>query len=143
MKPVAIPRALARLWRRQELCLLVAVLVYAIYWTATGAPPRVANTLISTLFLGNFTMLALESLSFLYCRHQSQQPWAAFLPLLIAVTSVAVTLSTAIVFLVVFSALRGAFWPFLVRSQAWSSRWRLAELKWTQSLKIRRGSGKT
>lgn len=114
MKSVAIPTVVARVLRQQALFFGVAILAHATYWAATGYPPRPATTLIYTFFLGNFTMLVLEKLSFLYCRRQSQKAWGPFLLLLPAVTSVAVTLSTAIVFLVLFPAPRGSFWRFLM-----------------------------
>ena len=114
MKSTAIPRALARLLRQQGPYLLVGFLVYAIYWAATGYAPKVATTLIYTLFLSNFTALSLENLIFPNRRREPQNRWAFFLLLLTAVSAVAVTLSTAIVFLAVTPAPRGSFWHFLM-----------------------------
>ncbi len=114
MKFLANPPAVARLLRQQALFFLVAVLAYAIYWAATGRPPSVATTLTYTFFLGNFTTLVLEKLSFLYCDRQFQQNWGLFLLLLIAVSGMAVTLSTALVFFILSPAPRGSFLPFLM-----------------------------
>lgn len=98
MKSYAISPAVLRFIQRQQLLIVVAVIVYAIFW-AIGQPAPVSVTLIYSLCLGNVTLYLLDRLEFLYWRQtRAQFPWLTYLTLLLAITPLAVVLATTIVF---------------------------------------------
>lgn len=90
--------AVLRFIERQQLLIVVAVIVYAIFW-AIGQPSPVSVTLIYSLCLGNVTLYLLDQLEFLYSQQRRAQfPWPTYLTLLLAITPLAVVLATTIVF---------------------------------------------
>jgi sigma-B regulation protein RsbU (phosphoserine phosphatase) len=100
MKSSSTSRSLLRLLRLQLLYLAIAAGVYAIFWAVTGQGPSLSVTLIYSFFLGNFTMLTMENMWIPRSARESSWYWPLNLVLLLVVTSVAVTLSTLVVFLV-------------------------------------------
>ena len=97
MKSAATSR---RIFRQQALYLAIAAGVYAVFWAATGQAPSLSATLIYSFFLGNFTTLALENVEIPGVTRESSWYWPLNLVLLLAVTAMAVTLATLVVFLV-------------------------------------------
>ncbi|MGC2182103.1 MAG: PP2C family protein-serine/threonine phosphatase [Terriglobales bacterium] len=116
MKGASISRALLELLRRQLLYLAIAAGVYAIFWAATGQVPSLSLTLIYSFFLGNFTTLTMENMWIPRSARESPWYWPLNLIVLLAVTFVAVTLSTLVVFLVSADA-QGDFKHYL--SSGW------------------------
>ena len=111
MKTTSILRSLLRFLRLQLLYLAIAAGVYAIFWAATGQGPSLSATLIYSFFLANATALVLEHTRIPGVTRESSWYWPLNLALLLAVTLVAVTLSTLVVFLV--SGTPGTFRQFL------------------------------
>jgi sigma-B regulation protein RsbU (phosphoserine phosphatase) len=107
----SILRSPLRLFRQQALFLAIAAGVYAIFWAATGQVSSLPTTLIYSFFLGNFTTLVLQNMKIPRVTRESSWYWPLNLVLLLVVTSVAVTLSTIVVFLV--SGMPGEFKHFL------------------------------
>ncbi len=99
MKSESISRSIPEILRLQLLYLAIAAGVYAIFWAVTGQVPSLSTTLIYSFFLGNFTMLTLENRWIPRLARGSSWHWTLKLVLLLAVTSVAVTLSTLVIFL--------------------------------------------
>jgi phosphoserine phosphatase RsbU/P len=102
--------------------LAVALAVVAIFWAITGQAPSLAATFIYSVALANLTALSLESAK-IPCAWRAA-PWSIllYLGLLCLVIPVAVTLATAIVFVVVPpsslpAAPRTSFFAFL--ATAW------------------------
>ncbi|MGZ4731979.1 MAG: PP2C family protein-serine/threonine phosphatase [Terriglobales bacterium] len=117
MSSAPVSRALLRFLRLQLLYLAIAAGVYAIFWAATGQGPSLPVTLIYSFFLGNFTMLTMENMGIPRITRESSWYWPLNLVFLLAVTSVAVTLSTLVVFLVLgtpgdFRHFLAAGWKF-------------------------------
>ncbi len=100
MKSASISKAMPGILRLQLLYLAIAAGVYAIFWAVTGQGPSLSTTLIYSFFLGNFTTLTMEDMWIPRLARESSWYWALKLVLLLAVTCVAVTLSTLVVFLV-------------------------------------------
>ena len=111
MSSAPVSRALLRFLRLQLLYLAIAAGVYAIFWAATGHAPSLPFTLIYSFLLGNFTTLTMESMGIPRVTRESSWYWPLNLVFLLAITSVAVTLSTYVVFLV--SGTPGGFRHFL------------------------------
>ena len=111
MKTTYILRSLLRFLRLQLLYLAIAAGVYAIFWAATGQGPSLSVTLIYSFLLGNLTTLAMEHMGSPGVARESSWYWPLNLALLLAVTSVAVTFSSLVVFLV--SGTPGTFKQFL------------------------------
>jgi len=89
-----------RIFRQQALYLAMAAGVYAVFWAVTGQAPSLSATLIYSFFLGNFTALALQNIQIPGVACKSSWYWPLNLVLLLAVTAIAVTLATLLVFLV-------------------------------------------
>jgi sigma-B regulation protein RsbU (phosphoserine phosphatase) len=111
MKSAANARLPLRIVRQQARYLAIAAGVYAVFWAATGQAPTLSVTLIYSFLLGNFTTLALEQISIPGVTRESSWYWPLNLVLLLAVTAIAVTLATLVVFLV--SGTPGGFQQFL------------------------------
>ena len=111
MKSLSFSRSLLNFLRLQFLYLAIAAGVYAIFWAATGQAPSLSITLIYSFFLGNFTGLVLEHKRIPGITRKSSWYWPLNLVLLLAVTAIAVTLATLVVFLV--SGTPGGFKRFL------------------------------
>src|SRR5438105_15737007 len=88
--------AVLRFIERQQLLIVVAVIVYARF-CAIGQRSPVSVTLIYSLCLGNVTLYLLDQLEFLYSQQRRAQ-WLTYLTLLLAITPLAVILATTIVF---------------------------------------------
>jgi sigma-B regulation protein RsbU (phosphoserine phosphatase) len=95
--------------------LAIAAGVYAIFWAATGQGSSLSTTLIYSFLLGNLTTLVMELIGAPGVAPESPWYWPLNLALLLAVTVVAVTFSTLVVFLV--SGMPGSFKQFL--SSGW------------------------
>ncbi|HET7441331.1 MAG TPA: PP2C family protein-serine/threonine phosphatase [Terriglobales bacterium] len=87
---------LSRAWNRQRILIVVAVLVYAIFW-AIGQPGPIGINLIYSLCLGNVTFSLLEAFEFLY-RGERRFHWIRYLALLLAIAPLAVFLASSIAF---------------------------------------------
>ena len=111
MKSAANTRLPLRIVRQQARYLAIAAGVYAVFWAATGQAPTLSVTLIYSFLLGNFTTLALEQISIPGVTRESSWYWPLNVVLLLAVTAIAVTLATLVVFLV--SGTPGGFQQFL------------------------------
>ncbi len=111
MKSSAISRSPLRIFLQQALYLAIAAGVYAIFWAVTGQAPSLSVTLVYSFFLGNFTTLVLEQMRIPGATRESSWYWPLNLILLLAVTAIAVTLATLVVFLV--SGTPGGFQQFL------------------------------
>ena len=111
MTRASILRSPLRVFRQQAWYLAIAAGVYAIFWAATGQVPSLPTTLIYSFFLGNFTTLVLQNMRIPRVTRESSWYWPLNLVLLLVITSVAVTLSTLVVFLV--SGRPGEFKHFL------------------------------
>ena len=111
MKSASFSRSLLSFLRLQFLYLAIAAGVYAIFWAATGQAPSLSITLIYSFFLGNFTTLVLENMRIPGVTHRSSWYWPVNLVLMLAVTAIAVTLATLVVFLA--SGTPGGFRRFL------------------------------
>lgn len=106
MKVHSISPRLLRWLRQQQLYIAIALAVYAIFWAIEPQRAGLFVTFIYTLLLCNLTVLAQEKLGILYAHRPFAAYWIAYLLLLLAVTPVAVVLSTTVVYLVTFSAPR-------------------------------------
>ena len=113
MKVHSISPGLLRWLRQQQLYIAIALAVYAIFWAIEPQRAGLFVTFIYTLLLCNLTVLAKEKLGILYAHRPFAAYWFAYLLLLLAVTPVAVVLSTTVVYLVTFSAPRPPLLPVL------------------------------
>jgi len=113
MKVHSISPRLLRWLRQQQLYIAIALAVYAIFWAIEPQRAGLFVTFIYTLLLCNLTVLAQEKLGILYAHRPFAAYWIAYLLLLLAVTPVAVVLSTTVVYLVTFSAPRPPLLPVL------------------------------
>src|SRR5262249_14120645 len=119
MKMKSIPAWLPRLIRHQLIYLLIASGVVAIFWAITGQGPSLAATLIYSFVLGNLTVFTLENVRIPCSWSTAPRSIFVYLGLLLLVIPVAVTVATAIVFVLVPPvslppAPRTSFWAFLV-----------------------------
>jgi len=121
MQTVLIFRRLSQFARQQVVYLLLASAIIAVFWAITGEMPELKTTLIYTFVLGNLTALALEGAS-IPCRSRlSSWSWFIYPAVLIVTTIIAVTIATAIVFVVIPPTSfppkpRESFWAFLLAS---------------------------
>lgn len=113
MKVHSISSGLVRWLRQQQLYTAIALAVYAIFWAIEPQRAGLFVTFVYTLLLCNLTVLAKERLGILYAHRPFATYWIAYLLLLLAVTPVAVVLSTTVVYLVTFSAPRPPLLPVL------------------------------
>jgi phosphoserine phosphatase RsbU/P len=98
MKSTAISPSLRRPLQRQQLLVVIAVVIYAMFW-AIGQPAPLSVTLLYSLCLGNFTFYLLDRLEFLHGEKRGAKfPWLTYLILLLALTPLAVFLATTVVF---------------------------------------------
>jgi sigma-B regulation protein RsbU (phosphoserine phosphatase) len=97
MSNSAIPPGLKRFLQQQQLYIAISVAIYAMFW-AIGVPAKFSVTLVFTLFLANFTMLANERLAYLYCGRPWIAYWTIYLSLLFALTVPAVIVAVFIVY---------------------------------------------
>jgi serine phosphatase RsbU (regulator of sigma subunit) len=70
--------------RRQQSYIAIAVAIYAALWAA-DRPAPLSNTLIYTLFLCNFIVIAQDRLGFVYSHRPSLRLWLVYSPFLLAV----------------------------------------------------------
>src|SRR6266576_2875442 len=103
---------LSRFLGRQLFYLAIAVVIYGMFWAIRPENTNLANTLVYTFCLCNLTMLALENLTFLYFQRRPLYFWLVYLALLLALTPVMVTITTAIVFWLMDRP-GGSFWNYL------------------------------
>lgn len=96
-----------RFLRQQQLYVAIAVVIYAIFW-AIGQNVELKIVLIYTLFLGNFTMLIQEQLSFPDGRESLARSWAAYLTALFMLTPAAVASAVALVY--ILRGAQGSLW---------------------------------
>jgi len=116
MKVHSISPGLLRWLRQQQLYIAIALAVYAIFWAIDPQRAGLFVTFVYTLLLCNLTVLAKDRLGILYAHRPFATSWIAYLLLLLAVTPVAVVLSTTVVYLVTFSAPRPPLLPVLKSS---------------------------
>jgi hypothetical protein len=64
-----MPLSLQRFLARQQVLIVVAVVVYAMFW-AIGQMASISITLIYSLGLGNVTLFLMDRLEFLYCEQR-------------------------------------------------------------------------
>jgi phosphoserine phosphatase RsbU/P len=103
---------ISRFLAMQLFYLTVAVVIYGIFWAIRPESANLAITLLYTLLLCNLTMLALDNLSFLYFERGALYFWLTFLTLLLLLTPLMVTITTAIIFWVLDRP-GGSFWSYL------------------------------
>jgi sigma-B regulation protein RsbU (phosphoserine phosphatase) len=106
---------LTQLLGAQFLYLAIAVIIYGIFWAIRPDATNLLITVVYTLCLCNLITFALAPLGFLYFERKPAYYWIVFLALLLAVTPVMVTITTAIVFWLVDRP-GGAFWDYLLTS---------------------------
>lgn len=94
----------------------IAAVIYGIFWAIRPESSNLLVTVVYTLCLSNLTAFTLSSLSSLYAPKPPLQYWYAFLGLLLFLTPVMVTATTALVFWFVDRP-GGRFWPYL--SSGW------------------------
>jgi hypothetical protein len=99
-----------RFLRQQQLYVAIAVAIYAIFW-AISPNVELRIVLIYTLFLGNFTMLIQEQLSFTDPHRSLTRSWAAYLTALFTLTPVGVAAAVALVYLL--RGAQGSLWDQL------------------------------
>lgn len=109
----AIPSALLRWLRQQQLYIGIALAVYAIFWAIQPQRAALLVTLIYSLLLCNLTVLAKDKLGILYAHRPFATYWLTYLLLLLVFTPVAVVLSTTVVYFVTFSLPRPPLLPVL------------------------------
>jgi phosphoserine phosphatase RsbU/P len=115
MKTKIIPPGFARFLREQQLYIVIAVAVYAVFWAIAPTRANAIATLIYSLLLCNFVVLLEVRMERLYDKRPLRFFWIAYPVALLALTPVMVAVSTAVVFLVL--APRGTpFWPYLATS---------------------------
>ena len=94
----------------------IAAVIYGIFWAIRPESPNLLVTVVYTLCLANLTTFTSSSLSSWYAPKPPLQYWCAFLGLLLILTPLMVTGTTALVFWFVDRP-RGRFWPYL--SSGW------------------------
>ena len=99
----------------QVFFLIIATLIYGVFWAINPASANMWVTVIYTLCLCNTTMLALWSLSFLYYWRSPVQCWSIMVGLLLLLTPVLVATATLVVFWITKQP-PGSFWPYLQSS---------------------------
>jgi serine phosphatase RsbU (regulator of sigma subunit) len=77
--------------RRQQSYIAIAVAIYAALWAA-DRPAPLSNTLIYTLFLCNFIVIAQDRLGFIYSRRPPLRLWLVYSPFLLVVAFAGVLL---------------------------------------------------
>lgn len=106
---------LMQLVRAQILYLAIAVVIYGVFWAIRPDATNLLVTVVYTLCLCNLITAALAPLSFLYIEKKPLYYWMFFLTLLLALTPLMVTITTAIVFWLVDRP-GGAYWNYLFTS---------------------------
>lgn len=87
-----------RFLRQQELYIVIAVTIYAIFWAIRPEAADAATTLVYTLFLCNFTALWHQRLRFLYDGRKPAQYWLILLLLIAVLTPIGVLASILLVY---------------------------------------------
>lgn len=118
--PDSPPSRIIHAWRvrflsAQFLYLAIALVIYGIFWAIRPEATNLFVTVVYTFCLCNLITAALAPLSFLYIEKKPLYYWVVFLALLLALTPVMVTITTAIVFWLVDRP-GGAFWNYLFTS---------------------------
>ena len=114
----------SRMWARQQIFIMVSVMVYAIFW-AIGQPGSIGINLIYSLTLGNVTLWLLDRAEFMYCK-QGRFRWAVYLLAVLAITPLAVFLASTLAFWADTRPLGGHFEMF-PRSDLF---WRYQRTSW-------------
>src|SRR5215467_13299877 len=91
-----LPAWTVRLWRQQQLYLLVGLAAYIIL-VSLRLPVSLPGTLVSSLIGGNILTVTLGRLQFTYSRYKFPKNWLVFSVCLLLVTPVAVSVAVLVV----------------------------------------------